>query len=456
MSDNDSGSMPITSEMLEALRKLGSPSSRPPRLQVLRSFDIEPLLDFIVRAKRMFKSDPDLKIIDWLSGEVCYKLESHDVNLEDTKAVLEHLDSIEKLRAESRYQHSIARLANELKFPQNANSGKEAITKFFFKIREILGPEKSKNIKTQKTAIKSIIKKLPKYFQVNSENFNDLFPHVNTVEDLEKTLQVLAPIEDANIRQRRSSSKALTLHSQAVSNSTNLPQSNDSIVSPMSFNTNTFFEPIERMIIALNSIQANMNRCYNCGGTDHYAAQCTAANKPSNFTPRSNTLSSSNRSKNFRNPKKGMKPPRLIMCFQPKADPVEFVEVFGRGEWHTVKGVLDSGAGQTIGSIKSHERFCSMIFPPYSNLQVKLANNTPIPVVKVGDITVRVRVHHAEPVHLGKMRIFMVDDPNFETIYIGRDTLFKIGAMPEQVLVKMAPWQRNLLALFMGGKPQRN
>eukprot|EP00924_Labyrinthula_sp_SR-Ha-C_P011048 snap_masked-scaffold_33-processed-gene-3.24-mRNA-1 protein AED:1.00 eAED:1.00 QI:0/0/0/0/1/1/3/0/257 len=41
------------------------------------------------------------------------------------------------------------------------------------------------------------------------------------------------------------------------------------------------------------------------------------------------------------------------------------------------------------------------------------------------------------------MRIFMVDDTNFETIYVGRDTLFKLGAMPEQVFAKMPFWQRN-------------
>eukprot|EP00924_Labyrinthula_sp_SR-Ha-C_P011041 snap_masked-scaffold_33-processed-gene-3.23-mRNA-1 protein AED:0.43 eAED:1.00 QI:0/-1/0/1/-1/1/1/0/370 len=364
MSDNESGSMPITSEMIEALRKLGSPSSRPPRLQVLRSFEREPLLDFIVRAKRMFNSDPDLKIIDWLSGEVCYKLESHDVNLEDTKAVLAHLDNIEKLRAESRYQHSIARLSNELTFSTDANSGKEAITEFFFKVREILGPEKAKNKKTQKTAIKAIIKRLPKYFEINQENFDDLFPHVTTVEELEKALQILSPIEDASIRQRRSHSKALTLHSQNITNNAVQNSVQDGLTSPITLDTGNFFEPIERMIIALNSIQSSMNKCYHCGATDHYAAECPAANKTPNRTPKSNNNNFSNRNNFRKNNNFNQKPARIIMCFQPKADPVEFVEVLGRGEWHIVRGVLDSGAGQTIGSVKAHEKYCSMTFPP--------------------------------------------------------------------------------------------
>eukprot|EP00924_Labyrinthula_sp_SR-Ha-C_P003520 snap_masked-scaffold_97-processed-gene-0.13-mRNA-1 protein AED:1.00 eAED:1.00 QI:0/-1/0/0/-1/1/1/0/88 len=68
--------VPLTTDMLEALKKLGSSSSEPPCLQVLGNFNRGTLLDFIVRAKRMYKNDPDLKIIDWLSGKICYKLET--------------------------------------------------------------------------------------------------------------------------------------------------------------------------------------------------------------------------------------------------------------------------------------------------------------------------------------------------------------------------------------------
>eukprot|EP00924_Labyrinthula_sp_SR-Ha-C_P003518 snap_masked-scaffold_97-processed-gene-0.14-mRNA-1 protein AED:1.00 eAED:1.00 QI:0/-1/0/0/-1/1/1/0/97 len=97
-----------------------------------------------------------------------------------------------------------------------------------------------------------------------------------------------------------------------------------------------------------------------------------------------------------------------------------------------------------------------MLFPPHSNLKVKLANNTPIPVVKVGDITARVRVDQGEPVHLGKMYIFMVDDPHLNTICVDRETLFNTGAMLEQVLVRMPSWQQNLLVAFIGSTANRN
>eukprot|EP00924_Labyrinthula_sp_SR-Ha-C_P010211 snap_masked-scaffold_23-processed-gene-0.19-mRNA-1 protein AED:1.00 eAED:1.00 QI:0/-1/0/0/-1/1/1/0/143 len=133
---------PLTANILEALKKLSSPFLEPPCLYVLINLDKERLINFIVRAKRMYRIAPDLRIIDWISGKICYKLETHYTDLENIEAVLEHLESIEKLRAESRYQYNIAQLGNELDFPKDANNQKDAFTELFFKVCEIWGREK--------------------------------------------------------------------------------------------------------------------------------------------------------------------------------------------------------------------------------------------------------------------------------------------------------------------------
>eukprot|EP00924_Labyrinthula_sp_SR-Ha-C_P002524 snap_masked-scaffold_16-processed-gene-6.60-mRNA-1 protein AED:1.00 eAED:1.00 QI:0/-1/0/0/-1/1/1/0/95 len=90
-----------------------------------------------------------------------------------------------------------------------------------------------------------------------------------------------------------------------------------------------------------------------------------------------------------------------------------------------------------------------MLAPADSGLAVKLANKTPIPITEVGEITLRVRVDSQDPVHLGIRRIFLVENSGVSDLCVGRETLFKMGDIPEQALSKLAPWERNLLAPYM-------
>eukprot|EP00924_Labyrinthula_sp_SR-Ha-C_P006883 augustus_masked-scaffold_8-processed-gene-3.1-mRNA-1 protein AED:1.00 eAED:1.00 QI:0/0/0/0/1/1/3/0/500 len=134
---------------------------------------------------------------------------------------------------------------------------------------------------------------------------------------------------------------------------------------------------------------------------------------------------------------------------QPRADPVEFLELMDGPNGVKVKGILDSGAAKTIGNVRYHKRFCSMLHPVHSNLSFQLENYEPIPIALIGDVEIRVKVDDDEPVYLGRVRIFMVDDESsFSELYIGKETLFDVGALPEQSLRKMPSWQRNLLAPY--------
>eukprot|EP00924_Labyrinthula_sp_SR-Ha-C_P006891 augustus_masked-scaffold_8-processed-gene-3.0-mRNA-1 protein AED:1.00 eAED:1.00 QI:0/-1/0/0/-1/1/1/0/102 len=84
----------INAELVEALRRLGSPSIRPTRFEILTTLDREPLLNFIIRFKRARQKDPSLEIAEWLGGTVSYKIESHGIDLDNTSEVLKHLESI--------------------------------------------------------------------------------------------------------------------------------------------------------------------------------------------------------------------------------------------------------------------------------------------------------------------------------------------------------------------------
>eukprot|EP00924_Labyrinthula_sp_SR-Ha-C_P016354 augustus_masked-scaffold_6-processed-gene-0.7-mRNA-1 protein AED:1.00 eAED:1.00 QI:0/0/0/0/1/1/2/0/281 len=247
----------INAELVEALRRLGSSSIRPPILEILTTLDREPLLNFIIRFKRARQKDPSLEISEWLGGTILYKIQSHEIDLDNTGEVLKHLD--------------IGCLSSELKWPTKTESGTESIRKFIIQAKEILGPERSLNPQSHKAVIKNIVKKLPGYFQINDTNYLDLFPKVSTLDDFAQSLELLAPIEDVEIRKRRNGS-ALTLHTANLS--ANLDHTPSP--SPTSQNLTLISEnPVERVILALNRLETkldNISRCLNCGAADHFIA----------------------------------------------------------------------------------------------------------------------------------------------------------------------------------------
>eukprot|EP00924_Labyrinthula_sp_SR-Ha-C_P009250 augustus_masked-scaffold_2-processed-gene-17.48-mRNA-1 protein AED:1.00 eAED:1.00 QI:0/0/0/0/1/1/3/0/523 len=420
-----------------AKRTDNTPDAINAELEILTTLDREPLLSFIIRFKRARQKDPSLEIAEWLGGTVSYKIQSHEIDLNNTSEVLKHLESIERMRAESLFVHSIGRLSSELKWPTNTESGIESIRHFIIQAKEILGPERSLNPQSHKAVIKNIVKKLPGYFQKNDTNYLDLFPKVSILDDFAQSLELLAHIEDAEIRKKRNDS-ALTLHTANLS--ANLDHTPSP--SPTSQNLTLISEnPVERVILALNRLETkldNINRCFNCGATDHFIANCPEQRQVGSMsTPqRQSYVQASGQNTNPRSTRRQSNrrtmAQRKMPVMQPRADPVEFLELMDGPNWLKVKGILDSGAAKTIENVRHHNRFCCMLHPVQSNLSVQLAKYEPIPIALIGDAEIRVKIDDDEPVYLGRVGIMREDVPSI-TFFGGDGPNLQVKKQQEQI-----------------------
>eukprot|EP00924_Labyrinthula_sp_SR-Ha-C_P009565 augustus_masked-scaffold_2-processed-gene-27.9-mRNA-1 protein AED:1.00 eAED:1.00 QI:0/-1/0/0/-1/1/1/0/118 len=88
----------LDESLIEAIKQLGSPTVRPPRLEKLTSLDRESLTDFVIRFKRARNRNPLMEINEWLSGTVFLNIRAHGVNPDDTLATLKHLENILKIQ----------------------------------------------------------------------------------------------------------------------------------------------------------------------------------------------------------------------------------------------------------------------------------------------------------------------------------------------------------------------
>eukprot|EP00924_Labyrinthula_sp_SR-Ha-C_P007790 snap_masked-scaffold_28-processed-gene-3.27-mRNA-1 protein AED:1.00 eAED:1.00 QI:0/-1/0/0/-1/1/1/0/258 len=246
---------------------------RPPKLEALKSIDREPLLDFLVIFKRARAKDPSMDVSEWLRGQVIYNIRSHGINVDNTEAVLQHLDNIEKLQAESRIKHSISRLRKKLQWPSEAQNRLEAARIFILRARDILGPDRNLSKGAQKGVIKTLVEILPQYFSVNDRNFLDTFPEVTTISDFARHLKKMTPTEDAMIRSRGivSIPSYIPVQKQDILQVTQpLVETNNALMNL------SMVKPVEKVVISLNVIQTRLEakRCFLCGDEGHFVTLC--------------------------------------------------------------------------------------------------------------------------------------------------------------------------------------
>ena len=417
------------------MERLPSPSAaqspRPPKMAVLESYDRKALQDFVVKFERMYeRSGKTIDIHDWASGSIIYKIKAHGVDISDTEAVIQHLKFIEKMQAEASIKTAMDKLRTTLKWPQACDSGEEAIQMFIFSIREILGPDKVADKASQKYCIKIVVQKLPEYFGVTVDNYKEILDNPQSIEQLSEALKTLTAIEDAHIRIAKSSKKTVNLaamyEERVLETPTKPPTDIPTSTAKEATDMNAIFLARLEQLEKQYSGKSSSVICYNCGGRGHMVRQCTEPRKSRTATP------------------KKPQPYQEIRIRQTDSAPVRFVEMRNdSNKWTKTPGILDSGSGRTVGSLQLHKRFCGAVQPLRKNMKVVLGDNVSSHEVSaIGTAVSRVKVDDMDPVHLGEVRIFLIDNPDWKNLYIGREVLAKLEALPEQVLRKLSPDER--------------
>ena len=87
---------------------------------------------------------------------------------------------------------------------------------------------------------------------------------------------------------------------------------------------------------------------------------------------------------------------------------------------------------RTVGSYAKLQGFSNDLQPPRRVRLPRLPQGTQIPVKAVRKTYLRVMLQGGEPFDFAPALIFLVDDPNWEDVLIGKDSLSKYDLLPEQ------------------------
>jgi hypothetical protein len=105
----------------------------------------------------------------------------------------------------------------------------------------------------------------------------------------------------------------------------------------------------------------------------------------------------------------------------------------GSQKYEPVKGLLDSGADFSVGSIQKHGKYVGRKVVPKNPTVLKLGNGEEIEVEYIGYITVQVTSLDTKRTRvLSDIRVAMVGEPRWTEFLVGQDVLQPCGLMPDQ------------------------
>eukprot|EP00924_Labyrinthula_sp_SR-Ha-C_P001176 snap_masked-scaffold_7-processed-gene-15.17-mRNA-1 protein AED:1.00 eAED:1.00 QI:0/-1/0/0/-1/1/1/0/106 len=102
--------------------------------------------------------------------------------------------------------------------------------------------------------------------------------------------------------------------------------------------------------------------------------------------------------------------------------------------WQLVKGCLDSGATATVGGFQQHSQLWHTVYPMREKRYVVLPNEQKIRVTHMDLIGLKVKHSDRKKNELPRLKIELVDSPQWQWVLIGFEDLYSLKATPDQAL----------------------
>eukprot|EP00924_Labyrinthula_sp_SR-Ha-C_P014507 snap_masked-scaffold_94-processed-gene-0.25-mRNA-1 protein AED:1.00 eAED:1.00 QI:0/-1/0/0/-1/1/1/0/280 len=274
--------------------------------------------------------------------------------------------------------------------------------------------------------IRILIQALPAYFNLTYEDFKEEFPESRDLVTFEQALEKYAAVEDVHIRSRRARKGG--------------PRQKNPNIRIMSAEVKPG-EMEKQKCSRCGSLEHKFRSCpevtcFNCRGKGHIARNCPQPRRQRKSGTRKVGAQNVTDSE-----------AEHILVQNAKFTHSDIIELQNYdNSWSRVKGVLDSGAGKTIGSLKLHKKFCGTSRKLNPPIIVEWGEGTIVRATEVGDIEARVIVDNFDPVYLGTIKMYMVESEEWKDLLIGRENLRKLQVLPEQVMSRLPRELRNKYA----------
>eukprot|EP00924_Labyrinthula_sp_SR-Ha-C_P008224 snap_masked-scaffold_11-processed-gene-6.18-mRNA-1 protein AED:1.00 eAED:1.00 QI:0/-1/0/0/-1/1/1/0/351 len=180
---------------------------RPPKIQKLEALDREKLGEFVLRMEKMRKragrAGVEVSVTEWMSMHILELVEAQEVDIEDDDAVMTYLKGHLRILNESHQSQGLGKLRGQLRWPNDAFTGKEALERYIQKARDLVGTARASNKTVQKQMLRILVEKLPSYFAMSYADFKEENPEVRTLEEFSRAMENYTAVENIKIRERR-------------------------------------------------------------------------------------------------------------------------------------------------------------------------------------------------------------------------------------------------------------
>eukprot|EP00924_Labyrinthula_sp_SR-Ha-C_P001308 snap_masked-scaffold_7-processed-gene-19.42-mRNA-1 protein AED:1.00 eAED:1.00 QI:0/-1/0/0/-1/1/1/0/327 len=314
-------------------------------------------------------------------------------------------------------------LREKLSWPVECATGEEALAVFMHEARALVGKVKISQRPVQEQMIRILIQALPAYFNLTYEDYKEEFPESRDLETFEQALEKYAAVEDVHNRSRRARKGGSRQKDPNIR-----IMSAEVKVSDMGNPKCSRCGSLEHKFRSYPEVT-----CFNCREKAHMARDCP---KPKRQRKQGTQIVGSQNVTDSE--------AEHILVQNAKFTHSDIIELQNYdNSWSRVKGVLDNGAGKTIGSLKLHKKFCGTSRKLKPPIIVEWGEGTIVRATEVGDIEARVIVDNFEPVYLGTIKMYMVESEDWKDLLIGRENLRKLQVLSEQVMGRLPMELRN-------------